>query len=75
MGNMSYCRFENTLGDLQDCAEHVTDTNLSESEARARVALIGVCADILESVGVDFSGSVASKELDAALEDLREEDG
>ena len=74
MGNMSYCRFENTLGDLEECAEHIKDADLSETEARARVALIEACADILESVGVDFSGSVASKELDAALEDLREED-
>jgi len=25
MGNMSYCRFENTLQDLQDCFEHIHD--------------------------------------------------
>ena len=25
MANMSYCRFQNTLGDLRDCAEHLHD--------------------------------------------------
>ncbi len=36
MGNMSYCRFENTLGDLQDCYDNIDDPDLSESEKRAR---------------------------------------
>ena len=26
MRNMSYCRFENTARDLQDCADHWDDT-------------------------------------------------
>lgn len=34
MANMSYCRWENTLNDLRDCAEHVNDP-LGGSEARA----------------------------------------
>jgi hypothetical protein len=47
MGNMSYCRFENTLGDLQDCEEHLFDTEeLSESEKRARKRLIELCRNI-----------------------------
>lgn len=41
MGNMSYCRFGNTLHDFRDCydvleeAESFTDMNLSEDETRA----------------------------------------
>ena len=27
MANMSYCRFENTYGDLKDCAEALEEAN------------------------------------------------
>ena len=32
MGNMSYCRMENTHRDLQDVAEHINDENLSKTD-------------------------------------------
>lgn len=52
MGNMSYCRFENTLNDLQDCYDAIgemtddDEKDLSPSEARAKKALIIMCKDI-----------------------------
>lgn len=46
MGNMSYCRFENTLSDLRDCNEHIHDINLSEDEEIARERLIRLCKEI-----------------------------
>jgi hypothetical protein len=46
MGNMSYCRFENTLGDLQDCYDHIDNEDLSKSEKNARRQLIALCKDI-----------------------------
>lgn len=49
MSNMSYCRFQNTLHDLRDCGEHLSD-KLGEDEARARKRLILVCVDILEEL-------------------------
>ena len=48
MGNMSYCRFENTLNDLRDCVDYVEEHNLSDSENEARIKLIKVCKDITE---------------------------
>ena len=55
MSNMSYCRFENTLADLRDCAEAIDDPfngdDLSETEAQAKEALIELCCDIAEQVG------------------------
>jgi len=47
--NMSYCRFENTAGDLKDCKEHIND-DLSESayERKARIKLIELCREIAE---------------------------
>ncbi len=46
MGNMSYCRFQNTLGDLRQCLEHMDD-DLGEDEIMARVDLVEVCRDII----------------------------
>jgi hypothetical protein len=44
--NMAYCRFENTLGDLEDCREHLHDSELSETETEARNRLIELCQEI-----------------------------
>ena len=62
MTNMNYCRWENTLNDLRDCAEHVNDP-LGGSEARARACLLELAADMLEEVGV----TIDRRELDEAL--------
>ena len=43
MGNMGYCRFENTLRDLLDCIEYLHDKGLSDSEEKARTELIEKC--------------------------------
>jgi adenylosuccinate lyase len=51
MGNMSYCRFENTLKDLRDCYKDMSETDfneLSETEQQARNKLIALCKDISE---------------------------
>ena len=49
MANMSYCRFENTLRDLQDCKEAMSnDLDLSKSEQRSFVRMVKMCRDIAE---------------------------
>lgn len=48
--NMSYCRFQNTLKDLRDCEENITD-KLCGEEFRARNKLIEVCQNIIDEVG------------------------
>lgn len=55
MANMSYCRFQNTLQDLQDCLYHLNDhieeeKELSEAESKARKKLIVTCQDIIEEM-------------------------
>jgi hypothetical protein len=47
MGNMSYCRFENTLEDLRDCYEAMGDDIDDKREARCRLKLYDVCRDIV----------------------------
>jgi len=54
MSNMSYCRFENTLADLRDCARALDDgdaDDLSENEAQAARSLVKLCRRIAEEHG------------------------
>jgi hypothetical protein len=65
MSNMSYCRFQNTLEDLQDCYDNwteldhkddddddISDLSRNDSrEMRARERLLALCEDIVQ----DFS--------------------
>ena len=47
MSNMSYCRFENTVPDLQDCFDHWDDA-ISYREQVARKRMLKICQDIVE---------------------------
>ena len=47
MANMSYCRFQNTYRDLQDCEKHLDD-DLSVSEAMYKEKLVGLCYDVIQ---------------------------
>ena len=54
MANMSYCRFQNTFGDLDDCKENLFK-KLSRSENAYRDRLIELCQEIIEMAeDVDF---------------------
>lgn len=57
MPNMSYCRFENTAGDLDDCAQHIND-ELEGYEAEARTRMIRTMVMMLQELGasVDTAG-------------------
>ena len=53
MGNMSCCRFSNTLGDLRDCLDALDEIGgdlmkLSKEEAKAAERLIKMCLAIGE---------------------------
>ena len=59
MPNMSYCRFENTCLDLQDCWENMGEKeNLSESEKKARKRIIDMCVDIALDYGNEVDREV-----------------
>ena len=51
MPNMSYCRFRNTLPDLQDCFENMDQGPEDPEEARAMLAVIKLAALIVDSYG------------------------
>ena len=53
---MSYCRFENTFRDLQDCYQEMDGIEfdqLSETEQRYRTKLIELCKDIADDFCTD----------------------
>lgn len=48
MPNMSYCRFENTLGDLLDCFNNINEeTNSRDEDYRQR--MINLLTDLVEN--------------------------
>jgi len=52
MGNMSYCKFENTYKDLADCAESLYNEGTEElesSELRYALKVIELCKEIAEN--------------------------
>lgn len=57
MANMSYCRFENTHRDLQDCFNDMfcgTDfEELSETEQIYRNKIVELCKEIAEQFEVE----------------------
>lgn len=64
MPNMSYCRFQNTVNDLKDCADHITedfenDEPLSREEFEARQTLVELCREIAGKFDYDdrFEGT------------------
>tara|TARA_R100001443_G_scaffold16540_2_gene26620 strand:- start:5 stop:217 length:213 start_codon:yes stop_codon:yes gene_type:complete len=51
MANMSYCRFENTLRDLQDCIWSLEDgeaDNISGTELRSAIEMVTACREFLD---------------------------
>ena len=49
MSNMSYIRFENTFGDLEDCYWNWDDDDISEREEKWRKRLLELCESIVQS--------------------------
>lgn len=57
MGNMSYCRFENTYGDLQDCYDVLVEKSLDElskTEKKYAIKLIKMCREIADDFLVEI---------------------
>ncbi len=52
MANMSYCRYRNTLNDLQDCYDSMSydedGDELSREESNAKEQLLELCAEITD---------------------------
>ena len=63
MANMSYCRFENTLSDLEDCRDALNRCDsLSEREAGKAKALIDLCREIADNYDDDYVDSLKEED-------------
>jgi hypothetical protein len=57
MGNMSYCRFQNTLADLKDCKNALDEQEFDElnsDEQHAAIDLIRLCMRIANKYGDSY---------------------
>jgi len=51
MSNLSYCSFQNTLSDLEDCYEHLNDDLVDKGEEDiARNRLVKLCKMIVREM-------------------------
>lgn len=64
MSNMSYCRWENTLSDLEDCVESFHEGVANRDEAQARLRMMAVAEELLALYRSDRE-MVDGKELNA----------
>lgn len=88
MSNMSYCRFENTARDLDDCYDALEQLmvngtgKLSRTELAAAKQLVALCGNVVQLIA-DQSGddaesviddeTIAEETLDAANDEAEEE--
>ena len=69
MANMSYCRFQNTLGDFQDCLDALeAGKTLSQDEQRAAFWLIKKARELTEQFE-DFSDEDIKEQLSEGDDD------
>jgi transcription elongation factor GreA-like protein len=54
MGNMSYCRFENTMDDLKDCLRNIDHEAENDRDESARQEMIELFREIYE----DWDGNI-----------------
>ena len=54
MGNMSYCRFENTMADLKDCLRHIAEDAENHYDEAARQEML----ELFRVIGEDYGGDV-----------------
>ena len=50
MGNMSYCRFENTLADMRDCLNALENGLDAEELSEYEISALRNFADVAESI-------------------------
>lgn len=57
MANMSYCRFENTSRDLEDCVDAIHNGkiyNLNNYERKGLIRLVELATEIVEDLSYDI---------------------
>lgn len=66
MANMSYCRFENTLGDLRDCLAVLREEGLDGIDSRSELECAQSLAEVASKIVKAYEEAVrreAAKQL------------
>jgi hypothetical protein len=56
MGNMSYCRFENTMDDLMDCIQNIYRKAENDHDEQSRQNMIALFMEIASQYEGDVIG-------------------
>lgn len=65
MANMSYCRFHNTLKDLEDCRDALDSGEISSQEEKKKAkALVELCKEIADNYDEDYVDSIKTEDDD-----------
>ena len=56
MGNMSYCRFENTMNDLMDCINNIQREAENSTDEHYRQEMIALFMEVAEEFEGDIIG-------------------
>lgn len=76
MPNMSYCRFENTLGDLQECLNAIDDRDISSDREKTKAKkLLKIMAEYLVNGLIDVDENNEINIDYDAIDELIEECG
>ena len=63
MSNMSYCRFNNTVNDLEDCRDALDSGEISSQEEKKEAKrLIEICKEIADNYDDDYVDSIKTDE-------------
>ena len=63
MSNMSYCRFNNTVNDLEDCRDALDSGEISSQEEKKKAKrLIEICKEIADNYDDDYVDSIKTDE-------------
>lgn len=75
MSNMSYCRFENTYKDLQDCFEALDSLEISnENEKYYAKKLLKLCGEISDQYEIASINDDYEEKIDDLLNNMSPEE-
>ena len=69
MGNMSYCRFENTLADMEDCLNALENGLDAEELSEYEIRALRNFADVAESI------ASRTQQIENVIEEFEEING
>ena len=76
MANMSYCRFENTLGDLKDCLDALNNKSISSDREKIKAkGLLKLMVEFIYDENlIDSEGEIQYDAIDEFVDQCNDND-